>query len=123
MTSRARGFNSTPVACGVPQGCPFSPLAFLVFLEPLSRSISANPELTGVQIGNRQIKSSNFADDTITILKGYPQLAPMWRELREFCATSGSSLNISKSEGLRLGPLRRKPIPIAPELSTGDISG
>ena len=68
------------------------------------------------------MESSNFADDTVVLLRQYGQLGPMWTELKDFCATSGAALNIGKSEGLRTGPLRRSPVPLIPELCTGNIN-
>ncbi len=56
-----------------------------MFLEPLSRSIAANDELTGVKRGETCVKSSNFADDTVALLRGYRQLSPLWKELGRFC--------------------------------------
>ena len=34
---------------GVPQGCPFAPLAFLVCAEALTRAIKLNPNIEGIQ--------------------------------------------------------------------------
>ena len=52
---------------GVPQGCPFSPLAFLVCAEALTRAIKANQHIEGITIGGIESKISQFADDTLLL--------------------------------------------------------
>jgi hypothetical protein len=38
------------INCGVPQGCPFSPLAFLIIAEALTRLVKLSPTYTGMKI-------------------------------------------------------------------------
>jgi hypothetical protein len=51
------------------QGCPLSPLLFNVVLEFLARAIRQEEEIKGIQIGNKAVKISLFADDMILYLK------------------------------------------------------
>jgi hypothetical protein len=53
----------------VRQGCPLSPLLFNIILEFLSRAISQEEEIKGIQIGKEIVKVSLFADDMILYLK------------------------------------------------------
>jgi uncharacterized spore protein YtfJ len=53
------------IHCGVPQGCPFSPLAFLVVAEALIRLILVSEDFHGITIGNINHRISQFADETI----------------------------------------------------------
>jgi hypothetical protein len=48
----------------VPEGCPFSPLAFLIIAEGLTRLIEDCPDIEGIEINGAVIKISQFADDT-----------------------------------------------------------
>jgi hypothetical protein len=51
------------------QGCPFSPLLFIIVLEFLSRAIRQDKVIKGIQIGKDSVKLSLFADDMILNLK------------------------------------------------------
>ena len=96
---------------GVPQGCPFAPLAFLVCAEALTRAIKSNPDLEGISIGGTRHLISQFADDTLLYLRGYTSLAPMWDEIEEYEDASGHRANKKKFEGLRCGATRKIPYP------------
>ena len=55
---------------GVRQGCPLSGLLFALAVETLSIAIRTSRDITGMQIANREIKLSQYADDT-SLLLGY----------------------------------------------------
>jgi hypothetical protein len=46
------------IHCGVPQGCPFSPLAFLIIAEGLTRLIEDCPDIERIEINGAVIKIS-----------------------------------------------------------------
>jgi len=54
-----------PLKSGTRQGCPLSLLPFNVDLEVLATAIREEKEIKGIQIGNRDVKLSLFADDMI----------------------------------------------------------
>lgn len=62
---KANGILSTSsiLANGTRQGCPLSPLLFIVTLQPLLRRISCNPDITGVQVEKTSHKVAAFLDD------------------------------------------------------------
>ena len=54
---------------GVRQGCPFSGLLFVIGIELLSNAIQKDPNIKGIQVGQKEIKITQYADDT-TVLHG-----------------------------------------------------
>lgn len=70
---QANGARSNPFStkCRVPQGCPFSPLAFLVVAEALTRLIQSDNSIQGININGAHIKISQFADDTQLFAETY----------------------------------------------------
>ena len=92
---------------GVPQGCPFAPLAFLVCAEALTRAIKTNPDIEGIEIGDVIHVIGQFADDTILYLKNYSSLKFMWGEIESYEKASGHRANKKKFEGIRAGCTRR----------------
>ena len=57
------------IQSGVAQGCPLSPLLFLVVAEALRVSVDMEKGLEGVKIGTSYYKLSQFADDTTIIME------------------------------------------------------
>ena len=106
---------------GVAQGCPLSPLLFLVIAEPLSRlihqktrNIRDNPRLPnrnsiqGVKIGKTRHRISQFADDSTLIQRKGDEhetntCLQIWQE------ATAMKENEQKREGLLLGTLAKDP--------------
>jgi hypothetical protein len=55
--------EAIPLKSGTRQGCPLFPYLFNIVLEVLTRAITQQMEVKGVQIGNEELKISLFADD------------------------------------------------------------
>jgi hypothetical protein len=51
------------------QGCPLSPLLFNIVLESLARAIRQEEEIKGIQVGKKEVKLTQFADNMILYLK------------------------------------------------------
>jgi len=56
------------IKSGTRQGCPLSPYIFNRVVEVLTRVITQQKEVKGIQIGKEEVKISLFADDMIVYL-------------------------------------------------------
>ena len=89
---------------GVRQGCPLSPYLFVLSLEMLAKAIRENTSITGIFVNNREIKLSQYADDTTLILDGTKEsLIASLKTLDDFYEVSGLKLNDKKTEALWIG--------------------
>ena len=99
---------SFPLNSGVAQGCSLSPVLFLVITEALTRMIMDDPRIRGIEIGGKNYKISQYADDATYIASIFD--TPFFQEHTDtWCAATGQSENASKREGLLLGALARNP--------------
>jgi hypothetical protein len=87
---------------GLRQGCPLSPLLFILAMEALSlllKSTQAEDKISGIKV-SRTLKILHllFVDDVLIMTKGTPQ---EWIEIKEilhnFCSATGLTINWDKS--------------------------
>ena len=90
---------------GVRQGCPLSGLLFIIAVELLSSAIRSSKEIKGIQVMEKEIKLSQYADDTTTFCADVNALHKLLAiELLDvFKDCSGLKLDSTKSETLWLG--------------------
>ena len=62
--------NFFEIQRGVRQGCPLSPYLFVLAAEMLAKAIRKNDNISGILVNNKEIKLSQYADDTTLILDG-----------------------------------------------------
>eukprot|EP00966_Prymnesium_polylepis_P087464 2023768-Prymnesium_polylepis.2 len=94
------------IKCGVAQGCPLSPLLFLIVAEALRESFEMEPLLKGIEIGGTRHLLSQFADDTALILGHKKEIKYVNRALRRWCKATGMRENALKREGVKMGKYR-----------------
>ena len=97
------------LARGVRQGCPLSPLLYVLVSEVLSTQIRSCPEIEGFLLpgaGGLQFKVSQYADDATNFVKNERSLCHLLRVVDKYERGSGAKLNTTKSEALWLGRWR-----------------
>ena len=94
----------------VRQGCPLSPLIYVLCLEPVLCKIRRDPAVTGLHVpGNREeSKVAAFADDSKFLLSGDSSARTVLRCFNRFGLASGAKLNKTKTEGMYLGRWRSR---------------
>ena len=91
---------------GVRQGCPLSPLLYVLVAEVLAVNIRSNPRVKGLTLpGHSQPLSpiSQYADDTSLVVVSDDSIRACFETYVLYERGSGSKLNMSKSKGLWLG--------------------
>ena len=85
------------------QGCPLSPLFFVLAIEILAVRIRNNPEIIGIQVEDFCKKINLVADDILLVFKNnFSGRAQVDEELKEFSMNSGLRVNPDKSSVIRI---------------------
>ncbi|KAL9962045.1 hypothetical protein ACROYT_G031110 [Oculina patagonica] len=92
-----------PINRGVRQGCPLSGLLFVIGLELFARAIKRDDRIKGITIGEKEIKSTMYADDTTVFVSDLNSIEHLLHMLKNFASTSGLQVNTSKTEAMWLG--------------------
>ncbi|KAI3352517.1 hypothetical protein L3Q82_005461 [Scortum barcoo] len=90
-----------PVHVGLRQGCPLSPVLFIIFMDRISRR-SQGPE--GVRFGNHRISSLLFADDVVLLASSSQDLQHVLERFAAECEAAGMRISTSKSEAMASRP-------------------
>ncbi|KAI3369286.1 hypothetical protein L3Q82_007539 [Scortum barcoo] len=90
-----------PVHVGLRQGCPLSPVLFIIFMDRISRR-SQGPE--GVRFGNHRISSLLFADDVVLLASSSQDLQHVLERFAAECEAAGMRISTSKSEAMVTRP-------------------
>lgn len=101
---------------GVRQGCPFSPYLFVLSVEVMAEAFRKNEKIRGITVKAKNIKLSQYADDTTLILDGSIEfLEESLRLLDLFGEVSGLRLNCGKTEALWIGAKVNSDLKLCPE--------
>ena len=99
-----------PVSSGIRQGCPFSPLAFILALELLAIKLRQSNNIKGLRLFTgmndeqlESVKIALYADDLTLFLTDENDLKNALLIFNEYEDVSGLSLNIQKCEAMWLG--------------------
>ena len=91
---------------GVQQGCPLSPLLYVLTAEVLACSIRADPRIVGLALPSVSSPSallSQYADDTSVIVTSDDSIHAVFEVYSMYELASGARVNKEKSKGLWLG--------------------
>ena len=87
-----------PLRSGTRQGCPLSPLLFNITLEVLASAIRQEKDIKGIQIGNKEVKLSLFADDMILYIENpKDSTRTLLETISKYSKDSGYKISVQKS--------------------------
>ena len=96
-----------PVSSGIRQGCPFSPLAFILSVELLAIKIRQSNNIVGINLPHpehqKTVKITQFADDGTLLLNGREDIRQALLVINNFTFISGLELNYNKTEAMWIG--------------------
>ena len=100
--------NYFKVSRGVRQGCPLSPILFILAAELLAQKIRQSSKSKGIKLpSNVEVKLSQFADDTTLICKDIESLKENIMIINKFAEIWGLKLNKAKTEAIWIGSQRK----------------
>ena len=87
------------------QGCPLSPMLYILAIEPFLRKLKVNPTLRGLTLrGSSEVaRYTAYADDTSMFVTSSAEVEEVSKEIRRYEAMTGANINCKKSVGMRLG--------------------
>ena len=98
--------KSFSLSRGVRQGCPLSPLLYVLVVEILACNIRANPFISGLVLPGSSSSLpciSAYADDTSLVIASERAFSEVFDVYSLYERGSGAKLNLSKCKGLWLG--------------------
>ena len=114
------GWLSDPIHIerGLRQGCPLSPLLYILVAETLGQAIRKEERIRGIHYPGGTGTTSKlvqYADDTTLTLNDEESVVKSFEIIHRFESGSGSKLNMDKTEGTYVGRQAGKtqgPVPI-----------
>ena len=102
---KVNGYVSEPfhLERGVRQGCPLSPLLYVLAAEVFAESVRRDKQIKGITVEKTEFKMLRYADDTTLILSGDKSILQCEKHIQLFEKASGAKINLEKSKRLWLG--------------------
>lgn len=92
------------VTRGVRQGCPLSPVLFILSLEPYLIAIERHPHIRGLPLpGNSFVKVTAYGDNITLFAHNEQSVLYALNVFQEYASLSGAKLNYSKSKYFFIG--------------------
>lgn len=96
--------------CGIRQGCCCSPTLFILAVKLLSVLACHSPNIEGIQVCNQKISITQYADDTIFLIKNATPMDVLIQLVEVFTDFSGLKINRQQSYILLLGNYLHSPL-------------
>ena len=93
---------------GVRQGCPLSPLLFVIVSEVLALEIRKNRNIRGYLHNNTEFKILQYADDLMTCVRDISSIGEILKVFGRYERSTNAKLNKSKTEALWVGKWRNR---------------
>lgn len=95
--------NAFAISNGTRQGCPLSPIIFVLTLEPLLRRLRSNPDIKGIDIKSHTYKIAAYADDILLFLtEPLITLPNLLKDFHTFHYLTNLKINFTKSDALNI---------------------
>ena len=94
--------------CGVRQGCPLSPLLYVMIIELLALQLRANPNVVGFTIQGEKIISTHYADDAVIKITQNRCFKEVYKDIRDYERATGAKVNYDKTVGLWVGQWKNR---------------
>lgn len=124
------GWRSDPVLLkrGVRQGCPLSPLLYVIAAEALGNAIRRDQHIRGITLPGTPTPSKicQYADDSTLTLKDDTSVLRCFDVLARYEAATGGKLNLEKTEGIYVGSQAGRqhgPVPITWKTDNIEVLG
>ena len=95
---------------GVRQGCPISPLLFILTVELLAINIRSDKNIKGIQVlgAHRALKIQQYADDTTLFLRDLIDFREILSKIKAFGLYTGLELNKNKSNAMYISNTKQQ---------------
>lgn len=95
--------NAFSITNGTRQGCPLSPILFVLTLEPLLNCLRKNENIKGIHIAGCTYKLAAFADDILLSLsEPHTSIPNLLNDFHLFQRLSNFKINFTKSHALNV---------------------